>query len=77
MPNYYINKLTSSINYVKAYNLNCLIDKDLQNIYNLERAYVYNNDNEFINMFEKSLYDFYNNRNLKCINNIIGINSKK
>lgn len=59
-PQYYTNKLTSSINYADGYNLKCLLDYDLQHIYNLKNVYVYNNKNEFCNMFKKSLLDFYN-----------------
>lgn len=57
-PHYYRNKLTSSINYAKAYSLKCLIDKDLQNIYKLDNVEVYNND--IVSAFRKTLKDFYN-----------------
>jgi hypothetical protein len=58
-PKYYENKLTSSINYGLGYKLKFLIDKDLQNIYNLENAYVYEyDDNSLINIFQQSLTDF-------------------
>ena len=56
---YYKNKLTSSINYAKAYNLKCLIDKDLQSIYNLNNVAVFNNINDIQNVFEDTLKDFY------------------
>ena len=36
--NYYTMKLTSSINYARGYNLKCIIDKDLQEIYNLDNV---------------------------------------
>ena len=42
-PQYYTNKLTSSINYARAYNLKCIIDKDLQDIYHLNNVEIYNN----------------------------------
>ena len=57
---YYSCKLTSTINYARAYKLKSLIDKDLQDIYNLENAYVYNNINDIVLLFEKSLESFYN-----------------
>ena len=38
---YYKNKLTSSINYGLAYDLWFLIDKDLQEIYNLKKSKIY------------------------------------
>lgn len=58
-PNYYLNKLTSTINYAKGYNLKCLIDKDLQEIYNLENVEVFNNIDDITDSFEKTLEDFY------------------
>ena len=60
---YYTSKLTSSINYARAYKLKCLLDKDLQNIYNLDNAYVYNNINDIVLLFKKSLESFYNMKN--------------
>jgi len=65
-PQYYKNKLTSSINYGLSYNLNFLIDNDLQDIYKLKNSYVYTNDNDIVDSFKRSLEDFYNNRRLKC-----------
>ena len=47
-PYYYKNKLTSTINYSMAYNLKCIIDKDLQNIYNLSNAEVFENENDIL-----------------------------
>tara|TARA_Y100000389_G_scaffold195591_3_gene227245 strand:+ start:2786 stop:3622 length:837 start_codon:yes stop_codon:yes gene_type:complete len=58
-PQYYTKKITSSINYAKGYNLAVLIDKDLQNIYNLERVYIYNNIDDIDKIFENTLFDFY------------------
>lgn len=57
-PQYYTNKLTSSMNYLTAYNLKCVIDKDLQGIYNLKNAYVYDNEDDIVAAFEKSLMEF-------------------
>lgn len=58
-PNYYTKKLTSTVNYANGYNIKCLIDKDLQNIYNLKNAEVYNNQLDICDVFEKTLKDFY------------------
>lgn len=56
---YYINKLTSSINYAIGYNLKCLIDQDLQNIYNLNNVEIFKDENDIQKIFEKTLNDFY------------------
>lgn len=58
-PHYYTTKLTSSINYASGYNLTCLIDKDLQDIYKLNKAEVYNDISDIIPAFCKTLYQFY------------------
>jgi hypothetical protein len=58
-PHYYKNKLTSTINYARGYNLKCLIDKDLQDIYNLNDVEIYNDENDITIAFEKTLEDFY------------------
>ena len=57
-PQYYKNKLTSSINYALGYNLKCLIDINLYKIYKLENSYIYNNDNDFLDIFKKSIFNF-------------------
>jgi hypothetical protein len=57
-PQYYSTKLTSSINYAKGYNLPCLIDKELQAIYNLDNVYVYSNEN-IIEKFKEMINDYY------------------
>ena len=62
-PQYYTNKLTSTISYAKAYNLKCLIDKDLQDIYHLNNVEIYNNENDIGNAFIKTLKDFYESQN--------------
>jgi len=59
-PQYYENKLTSTINYTEGYKLKCLIDKDLQNIYNLKNAYVFNDENDIVSVFTNALNHFYN-----------------
>jgi hypothetical protein len=58
-PQYYTKKLTSTINYAKGYDLKCLIDKDLQNIYNLKNVEVFDNIDSIVPAFEKTLEDFY------------------
>ena len=63
-PQYYTNKLTSTINYAKGYNLKCLIDTNLQNIYNLENVEVYNDINDITVAFTKTLQYFYDNKSL-------------
>ena len=57
---YYKNKMTSTINYAKGYKLKCLIDKDLQNIYNLDNVVIYNDITDITESFEKTLENFYN-----------------
>lgn len=58
-PDYYTKKLTSTINYAKGYKLKCLIDKDLQEIYNLNDVEIYNDINDIQVSFKKTLDDFY------------------
>jgi hypothetical protein len=60
-PDYYSTKLTSSINYALGYKTKIIIDKDLQDIYNMneEDSYVFNNYNDVVEAFSKSLDDFY------------------
>ena len=58
-PQYYTCKLTSTINYARAYKLKCLIDKDLQNIYNLNNVEVFNNIDDIQSAFTKTLESFY------------------
>ena len=40
-PEYYTQKISSTINYIKAYQLKSIVDDQLQSIHQLERAYVY------------------------------------
>lgn len=56
---YYTHKLTSSINYAKAYNLKCIMDSELYKLYPLKNSIVYENEKYIIEAFKKSLYDFY------------------
>jgi hypothetical protein len=61
-PHYYSHKLTSSISYAKAYNLKCLIDKDLQDIYNLPDTEIFNDENNVAEAFERILKEFYKDK---------------
>ena len=45
---YYTTKLTSTINYARGYNLKCIIDDELQNIYKLTNVETYQHDNNGI-----------------------------
>lgn len=58
-PQYYTNKLTSTINYATGYKLKCLIDIDLQNIYNLENVEIFNDEHDIVDAFNKTLSEFY------------------
>ena len=58
-PSYYTNKLTSSVNYILGYQLKCIVDYDLQNIYHFNNAYIYQTPSEIQNVFLMSLIDFY------------------
>lgn len=60
-PQYYSKKLTSTINYARGYKLKCLIDKDLQEIYNLKNIEIYNDINDISIGFKNTLEQFYNN----------------
>jgi hypothetical protein len=66
-PMYYTNKLTSSINYAKGYNLPILLDKSLQSIYKCKKSYVYKNSKKLRKYFEKSLQDFYKKSIFQCL----------
>ena len=57
---YYTSKLTSTINYARGYKLKCLIDKDLQEIYNLDNVEIYNDINDISESFKNTLEEFYN-----------------
>lgn len=56
---YYNFKLTSTINYAKGYDLKCIMDSDLYNLYPLQNSEVYSNETDIIHAFRKSLHDFY------------------
>ena len=59
-PHYYINKLTSTINYARGYKLKCIIDEDLQKIYKLDDVEIYKDINDIKSCFVKTLEKFYN-----------------
>ena len=63
-PQYYTNQLTSTINYAKAYNLKIIIDKDLQDIYQLENIEVYTDN--IIETFTNCLKIFYDKIKYIC-----------
>lgn len=58
-PQYYTKKLTSTINYARGYKLKCLIDRDLQDIYQLDNVEIYNDINDISQHFERTLSSFY------------------
>ena len=58
-PHYYKNKLTSSVSYASAYDLTCIIDAELQSIYNLDKAYVFEKEEDLVSTFIKNYEDFY------------------
>lgn len=69
---YYKNKLTSSISYIQGYKLKGLMDSKLETIYDLVDTETYNSKNDFVEAFEKTLYDFYNPK--RKIVNLISYN---
>ena len=56
---YYQNKLTSTISYALGYDLHILIDKNLNDIYNMPNPYIFNDLSDISEIFEKSLINFY------------------
>lgn len=58
-PQYYTNKLTSSMSYISGFNLPCIIDAELQSIYNLDNAYVFQKEEDLVSTFIKSHEEFY------------------
>lgn len=64
-PDYYTKSLSSSINYIKGYNLKGFLDDELQNIYNLSNAVTYKPDySNLANQFERVLEEFYNSKHI-------------
>lgn len=58
-PQYYTNKFTSSISYARGYRLKCLIDRDLQEIYQLDNVEIFQDEGGIVNAFRRTLIDFY------------------
>jgi hypothetical protein len=58
-PQYYKNKFTSSINYARGYKIKCLIDRDLQEIYQLDNVEIFQDEEDVINAFKITLKQFY------------------
>ena len=58
---YYNSNLTSSINYARGYNLKCIIDEDLQEIYKLDNVEVYRDINDIEGCFINTLENLYKN----------------
>ena len=52
---YYETKCTSSINYARSYQLLCILDRDLQNIYQLKKAVVYAQPSQIAEAFQYGL----------------------
>lgn len=61
-PHYYSTKLTSTINYAKAYKLKCVIDSDLQDIYRLDNVEVYKEESCITEAFSNTLNEFYSRK---------------
>jgi hypothetical protein len=58
-PQYYKNKFTSSISYARGYKMKCLIDRDLQEIYQLDNVEIFQDEGDVINAFRRTLKQFY------------------
>jgi len=58
-PQYYTNKFTSSINYARGYKLKCLIDRDLQEIYQLDDVEIFQDEGDIAEAFRRTLIEFY------------------
>jgi hypothetical protein len=58
-PQYYTNKFTSSINYARGYRLKCLIDRDLQEIYQLDNVEIFQDEEDIVDAFRRTLLQFY------------------
>jgi hypothetical protein len=62
-PHYYRNKFTTSIMYAQGYDLTTVIDKDLNDIYKLDKAYTFSNKPEMVDCFRKSYNEFIRSNN--------------
>ncbi len=61
-PQYYSKQLTSSVQYARAYNIQCVLDRELQAIYRLPDAVVYEDENDVVRAFWESVTQFYRRR---------------
>ena len=52
-PSYYHDCLTSSMSYAKAYDLHCVVDNELQQMYQLDNASVYSSESHLNRVFNK------------------------
>ena len=76
-PSYFTNKLTSSINYARGYNLFSLLENELQKIYRLPANMVFcyeDKKNNFLQHFERSLFHFYQMKKTLLENSNLSIN---
>lgn len=58
-PQYYTTKFTSSINYARGYKLKCLIDRDLQEIYQLDNVEIFQDEEDIVEAFRRTLELFF------------------
>jgi hypothetical protein len=58
-PQYYHNKFTSSINYARGYKMKCLIDRELQEIYQLDDVEIFQDEGDIVEAFRRTLIEFY------------------
>lgn len=56
-PQYYTNKLTSTINYCTGYDIKAIIDEDLQKIYKLKNVEIFKKD--IVSAFKNTLKEYY------------------
>ena len=57
---YYSYSGTCAPIYAYGFKKKILIDKDLQDIYNLDNVQIFNDENDICDAFEKTLNSFYN-----------------
>ena len=69
-PQYYNSKLCSSINYARAYNLKCLIDRDLQQIYKFGNISLYKDIDDIANCFANTLKNYYVKNKIRTVKRV-------
>jgi hypothetical protein len=57
-PQYYTTTLSSAINYIYAYKVKSIVDRDFKKIYNIPNADVFNNEDDICIAFEIVLNEF-------------------